>query len=349
MVRLHNEWDQLPFTFLLKSKTCFLDNVIQFSSVQSLSRVRLFATPWIAARQASLSITNSRSSLRLTSIKSVMPSSHLILCRPLLLLPPIPIFTANSSLPVLLSRILENSTIFLKREKQRTKRMFSYLSAWDVPNLPKAVPALRLLQLMASGSQTCQGLLYWLEWCLLGPQGQLLMISRMPGEENLATFLLGAASADELYPRCWLAPHWAWICNWSTWVRSFSLPSSPGVLIPSHEKVIDANMKLGGGVGRQYQTVNKEENNSNIKNIVLSSCMLSHFSDVWLFETPWIVAWQALLSMGFSRQGYWSGFPCHPPGDLPHPGLKPPSFISHVLQVDSPPLSHLGSPLSSCH
>ena len=51
-------------------------------------RVRLFATPWIAACQASLSITNSWSSLRLTSIKSVMPSSHLILCRPLLLLPP---------------------------------------------------------------------------------------------------------------------------------------------------------------------------------------------------------------------------------------------------------------------
>ena len=62
----------------------------QFSSVQSLSHVRLFVTPWIAARQASLSITNSRSSLRLTSIESVMPSSHLILCRPLLLLPPIP-------------------------------------------------------------------------------------------------------------------------------------------------------------------------------------------------------------------------------------------------------------------
>ena len=62
----------------------------QFSSVQSLSRVWLFATPWIAARQASLSITNSRSSLTLTSIESVMPSSHLILCHPLLLLPPIP-------------------------------------------------------------------------------------------------------------------------------------------------------------------------------------------------------------------------------------------------------------------
>ena len=62
----------------------------QIRSDQLLSHVWLFATPWIAARQASLSITNSWSSLRLTSIESVMPSSHLILCRPLLLLPPIP-------------------------------------------------------------------------------------------------------------------------------------------------------------------------------------------------------------------------------------------------------------------
>ena len=63
---------------------------LSFSSVQLLSRVRLFATPWIAAQQASLSITNSRSSLRLMSIESVMPSSHLFLCHPLLLLPPMP-------------------------------------------------------------------------------------------------------------------------------------------------------------------------------------------------------------------------------------------------------------------
>ena len=60
------------------------------SSVQSLSRVRLFAIPWIAAGQASLSITNSWSSPKLMSIESVIPSSHLILCRPLLLLPLIP-------------------------------------------------------------------------------------------------------------------------------------------------------------------------------------------------------------------------------------------------------------------
>ena len=77
-------------------------NSVQFSSVQSLSHVRLFAIPWIAAHQASLFITNSQSSLRLMSIKSVMPSSHLILCRPLLLLPPIPpsirVFSSESTL-----------------------------------------------------------------------------------------------------------------------------------------------------------------------------------------------------------------------------------------------------------
>ena len=76
--------------------------MFQFSSVQSLSRVRLFATQWIAARQASLSNTNSQSSLKLMSIELVMPSSHLILCRPLLLLPPIPpsirVFSNESTL-----------------------------------------------------------------------------------------------------------------------------------------------------------------------------------------------------------------------------------------------------------
>ena len=75
---------------------------IQFSSVQSLSHVRHFVTPWTAAFQASLSITNSRSLLKPMSIESVMPSSHLILCCPLLLLPPIPpsirVFSNESTL-----------------------------------------------------------------------------------------------------------------------------------------------------------------------------------------------------------------------------------------------------------
>ena len=73
-------------------------------SVQLLIRVQLFATPWTAARQAFLSITNSRSLLKLTSIELVMKSSHFILCRPLLLLPPIPssirVFSNESTLPI---------------------------------------------------------------------------------------------------------------------------------------------------------------------------------------------------------------------------------------------------------
>ena len=75
---------------------------LQFSSVQSLNPVWLFATPWIAAHQASLSIINSQSLLKLMSIESLIPSSHLILCHPLLLLPPIPpsirVFSNESTL-----------------------------------------------------------------------------------------------------------------------------------------------------------------------------------------------------------------------------------------------------------
>ena len=81
-----------------------IDTSVQFSSVQSLSCVQLFATPWITAHQASLSITNSRSLPKLKFIESVMPSNHLILCCPLLLLPPIPpsirVFSNESALRI---------------------------------------------------------------------------------------------------------------------------------------------------------------------------------------------------------------------------------------------------------
>ena len=87
---------------ILKYLLLKLWHSIQFNSVQSLICVRLFATPWIAARQASLSITNSQSSLKLMSINSVMPSSHLILRPPLFLLLPIPpsirVFSNESTL-----------------------------------------------------------------------------------------------------------------------------------------------------------------------------------------------------------------------------------------------------------
>ena len=97
----------------------------QFSSVQSLSRVRLFATPRITARQASLSITNSQSSRRLTSIQSVMPSSHLILCRPLLPLPPIP----------LIMRVFSNESTLRMRWPKYWSLSFSIIPSKEIPRL----------------------------------------------------------------------------------------------------------------------------------------------------------------------------------------------------------------------
>ena len=94
-------------------------------SDQSLSRVRLFVTPWIAARQASLSITNSRTSLRLTSIESVMPSSHLILGRPLLLLPPIP--------PSI--RVFSNESTLCMRWPKNWSFRFSIIPSKEIPGL----------------------------------------------------------------------------------------------------------------------------------------------------------------------------------------------------------------------
>ena len=91
-----------PPTLLVGMKIGMVTIEKSISSVQSLSCVQLFVTPWVAARQASLSITISRSSLRLMSIESVMPSHHLILCHPILLLPPIPpsikVFSNGSTL-----------------------------------------------------------------------------------------------------------------------------------------------------------------------------------------------------------------------------------------------------------
>ena len=77
--------------------------------------------------------------------------------------------------------------------------------------------------------------------------------------------------------------------------------------------------------------------------VVRGKCVLSCYSCVWLFATPWTVARQAPLSMGFFRQEYWSGLP--PPGDLPHPEIELESLAAPALQADSLPLSHQGSPV----
>ena len=96
-----------------------------FSSVQSLSRVWLFVTPWITAHQASLSITNSWSSLRFMPIESVMSSSHLILFHPLLLLPPIP----------LTIRVFSNESRLHMRWPKYWSFNFSIISSKEIPGL----------------------------------------------------------------------------------------------------------------------------------------------------------------------------------------------------------------------
>ena len=97
----------------------------KFSSVQSLSHVQLFASPWIAACQASLSITISQSSLKVTSIESVIPSSHLILCHPLLLLPPIP--------PRI--RVFSNESTLRMRWPKDWTLSFSIIPSKEIPGL----------------------------------------------------------------------------------------------------------------------------------------------------------------------------------------------------------------------
>ena len=110
-----------------------------FSSVQSLSRVWLFVTPWIAACQASLSSTNSWSSLRLMSIESVMPSSHLILCCPLLLLPPIPpsirVFSYESTLRMRWPKYWSFSFSVIPSKEHPGLISFG-MDWWDLPMSP---------------------------------------------------------------------------------------------------------------------------------------------------------------------------------------------------------------------
>ena len=106
--------------------------IVQFTSVQLLSRVRLFVTPWTEARQASLTITNSRSLLKLMSIKLVMPSNHLILCSPLLLppsiFPSIRVFSKESVLPIRWPKYWSFS--FSISPSNEYSRLFSFSTDW---------------------------------------------------------------------------------------------------------------------------------------------------------------------------------------------------------------------------
>ena len=113
------------FKIILLFKGWYQMISVRFSSVQSLSHVPFFATPWIAASQAFRSITNSRSSLRLASIQSAMPSSQLILCRRLLLLTPIP--------PII--KVFSNESILCMRWPKYWSFCFNIILSKEIPGL----------------------------------------------------------------------------------------------------------------------------------------------------------------------------------------------------------------------
>ena len=104
------------------------------------------------------------------------------------------------------------------------------------------------------------------------------------------------------------------------------------------------------GIGRPQvgslgnEVINASEKDHHEHLFLMRVCKLSHFSRVWLCD-PWTAARQAPLSMGISRQKYWSGLPFSPPGDLPDPGTEPSSHVAPASQADSLLLSHRGSPL----
>ena len=109
-----------------------------------------------------------------------------------------------------------------------------------------------------------------------------------------------------------------------------------GTLIKSAE---DKKKTSWANIIFEYKLFSKEDKTKDGRRD-MGECMLSR---VWLFATLWIIAHQALLSMKFSRQEYWSGLLCSPPGDLPDPGIEP---ESHLLQwqADSLPLAPPGKP-----
>ena len=110
----------------------------------------------------------------------------------------------------------------------------------------------------------------------------------------------------------------------SSFVLMFSNPRPPQQHTSSPDPRCDADIPFCSDLGT----------------LLLCACVLSHLSPVRLSATLWTVARQAPLSMGFSRQEYWSGWPCPPPGDLPYARIEPPSLVAPALQEASLPLSH---------
>ena len=107
------------------------------------------------------------------------------------------------------------------------------------------------------------------------------------------------------------------------WVYQTTLPVSWEICMQVKKQQLELDMEkwTGSKLGKEY--VKAVYCYNAYLTYTQSACVLSHFSSVWLFATLWTIALQAPLSVGFSRQEYWSGLPCSPPGDLPNPGIEP--------------------------
>ena len=232
---------------------------VQFSSVQLLSCVQLFATPWTAARQASLSITNSRNPPKLMSIESVMPSSHLILCHPLFLLPSIP--------PSI--RVFSNQSTLCIRWPKYWSFSFSISPSKEHPGL----------------------ISFRIDWlALLAAQGTLKSLlqhhsSKASILQHSALFTVQLSHLYMTTGKTIALTRWTFVGK----VMSLLLNMLSRLVItflPRSKLLLISWLQP-------------------LSSLILLSC-------VQLFVTPWIVC-QALLSMGFSRQEYWSGVPLPSP------------------------------------
>ena len=244
-----------------------------FSSVQSLSRVRLFATPWTAARQASLSITNSQSPPKPMSIESVMPSNHLILCHPLLRLP----------------SIFPSIRVFSKESALRIR----WPKYWE-------------FQLQISATSEHPGLIsFRMDWLhLLEVQGTLK--SLLQNHSSKASILQHSAFfiVQLTHPNMTTGKT---IALTRQTAAAKLLQPCPTLCNP-----IDGSPQ-GSPIPGILQARTLERVAISFSNTWKWKAKVKMLSRVRLLATPWTAAYQAPPCMGFSRREYWSGLPLPSP------------------------------------
>ena len=158
--------------------------------------------------------------------------------------------------------------------------------------------------------------------------GKILMLGKIEGR----------GEGDDRGQDCWMASLTRWTWVWASSRRWWWRTGKPGVLQSTGSQSVRCDW-----VTEQQQAQCNSNSPVRSSRVYKAYCMhvLSHFSHVWLFATPWTVDQRSSLSMGFSRQEYWSGLPFPLPGVLPNPGIE---CASPALQADSLPTEPLGKP-----